>query len=207
MPNSRVRSIVITLSTALAIASAANLHAQAPRPPAPSNAAVPTAVTLPGDYLIGPEDVIGVVFWRETEMSGDQVVRPDGMITVPLIGDIRAAGLRPDELREQLGKAAAKYLTDPNVSVVTRQINSRKFFMTGQVATPGAYPLTGPRSVIQVIALAGGLNEYADAKNIILMRTENGKQRSFKFSYKDVAQGKSLPQNLQLMPGDTIIVP
>lgn len=207
MSSFHTRPGVTTWLVAAAIASAVSSYAQTPRPKVASNAAVPTAVTLPGDYVIGAEDVIGVLFWRETEMSGDQVVRPDGMITLPLIGDVRAAGLRPDELREQLLKAAAKYLTDPNVSVVTRQINSRKVFITGQIATPGAYPLTGPRSVIQIIALAGGLNEYADSKNIILMRTENGRQRSFKFSYKDVAQGKALPQNLQLMPGDTIIVP
>lgn len=207
MPSFHIRHIVTGLFVAAAVASATNVLGQTASQNAPSAAAVPTAVALPSDYVIGPEDVIGVVFWRETEMSGDQVVRPDGMITLPLIGDIRAGGLRPDELRDQLTKAAGKYLTDPHVSVVARQINSRKVFITGQVATPGAYPLSGPRSVIQIIALAGGLSEYADAKNIILMRTENGRQRSFKFSYKDVAQGKALPQNLQLMPGDTIIVP
>jgi polysaccharide export outer membrane protein len=206
MSSAQTRLVVAGVIMA-AIVAATNTQAQSQAQNAVSSAAVPTTVTLPGDYVIGPEDVIGVLFWREAEMSGDQVVRPDGMITVPLIGDIRAAGLRPDELREQLMKAAGRYLTDPNVAVVARQINSRKVFITGQVATPGAYPLTGPRSVIQVIALAGGLSEYADSKNIILMRMENGRQRSYRFSYKDVSQGKALPQNLQLLPGDTIIVP
>lgn len=208
MFNSKTRPLVLAFLAATTLAvGGVDTFAQAAAQNAPNSAAVPTGVTLPSDYVIGPEDVIGVLFWREAEMSGDQVVRPDGMITIPLLGDIRAAGLRPDELREQLGKAAAKYLTDPNVSVVARQIHSRKVFITGQVAAPGAYPLTGPRSVVQVIALAGGLNEYADSKNIMLLRMENGRQRSYKFSYKDVTQGKALPQNLQLMPGDIIIVP
>jgi polysaccharide export outer membrane protein len=168
---------------------------------------VPTAPTLPSDYVIGPEDVIGVIFWREPDMSGDVPVRPDGMITLPLLREVRAAGLRPEELRELLEKAAIKFFTEPNVSVVVRQINSRKIFIVGEVATPGAYPLTGPRTVMQAIALAGGLNEFADSANITIMRMENGRQRSFKFSYKDVARGKALAQNIALQPGDTIVVP
>jgi polysaccharide export outer membrane protein len=96
---------------------------------------------------------------------------------------------------------------DPSVTIVVRQINSRKVFITGEVKTPGAFPLTGPRTVMQVIALAGGLNEWADAKNITVARTENGRQVSFKFNYKDVAQGKKLEQNILLKPGDTVIVP
>jgi polysaccharide biosynthesis/export protein len=172
--------------------------------PAPTAAAAPS---LPADYVIGPEDVLGVVFWRDQDMTGDVTVRPDGMVTLPLLGDVAAAGLTPDVLREQIQKAASKYVQDPSVTIVVRQINSRKVFITGEVKTPGAFPLTGPRTVMQVIALAGGLNEWADAKNITVARTENGRQVSFKFSYKDVAQGKKLEQNILLKPGDTVIVP
>ncbi|HEX2458720.1 MAG TPA: polysaccharide biosynthesis/export family protein [Vicinamibacterales bacterium] len=172
--------------------------------PAPTPAAAPS---LPADYVIGPEDVLGVVFWRDQDMTGDVTVRPDGMVTLPLLGDVAAAGLTPDVLREQIQKAASKYVQDPSVTIVVRQINSRKVFITGEVKTPGAFPLTGPRTVMQVIALAGGLNEWADAKNITVARTENGRQVSFKFNYKDVAQGKKLEQNILLKPGDTVIVP
>ncbi len=188
----------------------ATLGAQAQ--PSGANAATsapvaPTAPTLPADYVIGPEDVLGIVFWRDQDMTGDVTVRPDGMVTLPLLGDMPAAGLTPEALREQIHKAAGKYVQDPNVTIVVRQINSRKVFITGEVKTPGAYPLAGPRTVMQLIALAGGLNEYADAKNITITRTEQGRQQSFRFNYKEVAQGRKLDQNILLKPGDTVIVP
>lgn len=172
-----------------------------------SSDATATGVSVPADYVIGPEDVLGVLFWREQEMSGDVAVRPDGMITLPLVGDVRASGLRPETLRDAIKQAAGKYLTDANVTVVVRQVNSRKVFITGQVTTPGAFPLAGPRTVMQVIALAGGIAEYADAEHISIMRTEQGRTRVFKFNYKDVSRGKKLEQNILLMPGDTVVVP
>jgi polysaccharide export outer membrane protein len=159
------------------------------------------------DYVIGPEDVLGVVFWRDTEMTGDVTVRPDGRITLPLIGELRAAGLTSEQLKTQIQTAATKYLTDANVQVIVRQINSRKVYVTGMVTTPGSYPLTGPRTVMQAIALAGGVTEFADSENISILRTENGKTVSFKFNYKDVSKGRKLEQNLLLQPGDTIVVP
>jgi polysaccharide export outer membrane protein len=174
------------------------------RPPAPEPAG---GIATPVDYLIGPEDVLGIVFWREPEMNGDVTVRPDGRVTLPLIGEMTAVGLKPEALRDQITVAARKYISDANVSVVVRQINSRKVFITGRVTTPGTYSLAGPRNVMQVIALAGGLNEYADAKNITVLRTVGGQQKSFKFNYKDVARGKNLDQNIELQPGDTIVVP
>ena len=177
-------------------------------PPTPSAPAAPSAgVELPADFTIGAEDVLGINFWHEPEMSGDVTVRPDGPITLPLIGDVVAAGLGTEALRQSLQKAAAKYLTEVNVTIVVRQINSRKVFITGEVMHAGAYPLTAPRTVMQLIALAGGLNEYADKNAITITRTENGQQRSFKFRYDDVAHGKGLAQNIMLVPGDTVIVP
>ena len=181
--------------------------AQTPAAPATQPARPPVGVEVPAEYVIGPEDVLGVVFWRDNEMSGDVVVRPDGMITLPLLGDIRAVGLKPDALAAEIKKAALKLLEDPTVSVVVRQINSRKVFITGQVTTPGAHPLTGPRTVMQLIALAGGLTEFADKKNITIVRTEGGQTKSFKLNYNDVARGKKLEQNILLKPGDTVIVP
>jgi polysaccharide export outer membrane protein len=200
-PKPGFRTILLTLcATAI---FAAPSWAQAP---APAGSAA-QAVTVPANYVIGPEDVLGIVFWRETEMSGDVTVRPDGRITLPLIGEIQAEGQRPQALRDQIQLAAGKYMTDANVSVVVRQIHSRKVFITGNVTNPGGFPLVGPRNVMQVIALAGGLTEYADSKNITIVRDENGRSRSFKFNYKDVAKGKKLEQNIQLQPGDTVVVP
>jgi polysaccharide export outer membrane protein len=174
-------------------------------PTAPAAAAEGMAV--PSDYVIGAEDVIGVVFWRDQEMSGDVTVRPDGRITLPLIGDLTAAGLKPEALKDVVEKAANRYVSDANVTIVVRQINSRKVFITGEVATPGAYPLIGPRTVMQLIALAGGLNEYADASNLSIMRQEGGSTKYFKFNYKEVSRGRKLEQNIQLKPGDTVVVP
>ena len=126
---------------------------------APAPATQPAGQVAPSDYRIGAEDVLGVVFWREMEMSGDVSVRPDGMITVPLLGDVRAIGLSTDQLKDLLQKNASKFLADPNVTVVVRQINSRKFFVTGQVHQSGAFALIQPRNVMQAIAMAGGLSE------------------------------------------------
>lgn len=207
-----------TLALALAASSPTFAAAQTPAPAAgqaspvsPARPAAPSAVTgvaVPTDYVIGPEDVLGVVFWREPEMSGDVAVRPDGRITLPLLGDLPASGVTPEILRDRIQTAAQKYLTDANVTVVVRQLNSRKVFVTGEVRTPAAYPLAGPRTVMQIIALAGGLNEYAKSDKITVIRTEaNGQTRSFKFNYKDVSKGRQLQQNIQLLPGDTVVVP
>jgi polysaccharide export outer membrane protein len=202
------RSVTLVLLQAICCC-AGIAAAQAPSPSAPQarSADRTNGVALTSDYVIGPEDVLGVVFWREPEMSGDITVRPDGRITLTLLGEIQAEGLLPQTLRDQIQTAAGKYLTDPNVAVVVRQINSRKVFITGRVTTPGTYALAGPRTVMQLIALAGGLTEYADSKNITILRNDGGRPRSFKFNYRDVAQGKKLVQNIQLQPGDTVVVP
>jgi polysaccharide export outer membrane protein len=118
-----------------------------------------------------------------------------------------AAGLRPELLQQQIGKAAEKYITDPNVAVVVRAINSRRVFVTGQVTVPGPHPLKGPLTVMQVISMAGGLTEFANPKGITILRQSGGTTETFKFNYKDVSRGKNTQQNIQLMPGDTIVVP
>ncbi len=180
-------------------------------PPAPT-AATPAvggpAVTPPAGYTIGPDDVLGVLFWREKDLSVEQVtVRPDGMITLPLVNDIKAAGLTPEQLRDEVMKAANRFVEDPNATIVVRQINSRRFYVTGQVGKPGTYALLSNTTILQALALAGGLAEYAKGNDIVLMRTENGKTKTFPFRYKDVIKGKNLEQNIELRPGDTLVVP
>jgi polysaccharide biosynthesis/export protein len=181
--------------------------AQAPADQMPGAPAQPAGAILPDDYVIGPEDVVAVLFWREPDMSGDFTVRPDGKITLPLIGDTVAIGLKPEGLRNEIQKAAAKFLADANVTVIIKQINSRKVFITGQVNQPGAFALASPRTVLQLIALAGGLNEFADGDHITIMRTAGGQTHVFKFNYKAVSKGNNLAQNIQLAPGDTVVVP
>jgi polysaccharide export outer membrane protein len=180
--------------------------ARSATPPAKPPATGPS-VTVASDFTIGPEDVLGVLFWRDQEMSGDVTVRPDGMITLPLVRDVKAAGLTPDQLADAIQKAAAEYIAEPSVTVVVRQINSRKVFITGEVAKPGAYPLPSSMTVMQLIAVAGGLTEFADTKGISIMRVEGGQSKTFPFNYKDVAKGKKREQNIVLKPGDTVVVP
>ena len=178
----------------------------APKPAAPTPTA-PQGVPTPADYVIGPDDLLTVVYWRDKELSGDVAVRPDGKISLPLLNDIQAAGLTPEQLRVAVTAAAGKFLEEPTVTVVVRQINSRRVYITGQVGKPGPYNLSGPMTVLQLIATAGGVLEYADTKNIVLMRNENGKPVSYPFNYKDVIKRKNLKQNIELKPGDTVIVP
>jgi len=205
-PVSGGRLSIFTLVGLLALAV---VHGQAPQPqsPRPLPPAATSGASVPVDYVIGPEDVLGVVVWKNAEMSGDVTVRPDGMVTLPLVGDVKAVGLTPSALRDVLTKAAAKYYENINLTVVVRQINSKKVFITGEVRAPGSQLLTGPRTVLQLIALAGGLTEYADAENITVMRSQGGKTVTFKFNYKDVSRGRKLDQNIDLVPGDTVVVP
>jgi polysaccharide export outer membrane protein len=177
---------------------AAAVAAAAPRPTDP---------VIPPGYVIGADDELSIVFWKDKEMSADAQVRPDGRIALPLINEVQAAGLTPDQLREKITEESKKYMEDANVTVVVRQINSRKVFITGEINKPGTYPLTTPITVMQLIAMAGGLREYADAKKIVIMRTENGKPQRLPFNYKSIIEGKNLQQNIELKPGDTVVVP
>ena len=121
---------------------------------------------------------------------------------------MHAAGLTPGQLHDMLVEESKKYVEDPNVTVVVKQINSRKVFITGEVNKPGPYPLMAPTTtVLQLLAVAGGLREYAHSEKIAIMRTENGKPVSFLFNYKEFVKNKNLKQNIDLKPGDTIIVP
>ncbi len=188
----------------LALGGGAIAAAQAPA--TPPDVAAHAAVASP-EYVIGPEDVLSIIFWREKDMSAEVAVRPDGKISLPLLNDVEVAGLTPTQLCDRITESAKRFVEDPNVSVVVRQINSRKVFVIGEVSKPGPYPLTGPTTVLQMIAIAGGLREYADAKHIIIMRVNNGHTVGFPFNYRDVSNRKNLGQNLELKPGDTIVVP
>src|SRR5512144_656286 len=135
-------------------------------------------------------------------MSTEVTVRPDGRITLPLINEVSASGLTPEALRDTLMTAAAKFVEDPTVSVVVKAINSRKVFITGQVAKPGPYALMDTTTVLQMLATAGGPTEYAKTDKITIVRRENGKDVAHQFNYKSVSQGKGLAQNIELKPGD-----
>src|SRR5262245_31610971 len=178
-----------------------------PTPPPAVAAATAAAVNPPPGYVIGADDILSIVYWKDKDMTTDVQVRPDGRISLSLLNEVTAAGLTPDQLRERLTDESKKYMEDANITVVVKQINSRKVFITGQVAKQGPYSITGPTTVMQLISLAGGLAEFADGKNIVVLRTENGRQVAHKVNYRDVMAGKKLAQNIELKPGDTVLVP
>ncbi|MEP6914321.1 MAG: polysaccharide biosynthesis/export family protein [Acidobacteriota bacterium] len=178
--------------------------APSPSQSAPSSGAAADAL----DYRIGPGDVLAIRFWRDNDLSAEVVVRPDGLITLPVLNEVEAVGLTTEELRERVAEKALKFVTQPPVvSVFVRQIRSRSVYITGRVVRPGTYSLNGPLTVVQLIALAGGLGEYAKSKEIVILRAEGDKQVSFRFNYKDVVNLRALTQNIALRPGDTVIVP
>jgi polysaccharide biosynthesis/export protein len=184
----------------------------APAIPAPIAATAPAVTAAAGvavapDYVIGSDDVLSVVFWRDKELTADVTVRPDGNISIPLINDVHAAGLTPAQLKDRIAEEAKKYIEDPSVTVVVKDIKSRRVFITGEVRKPGPYVLTGQMSVLQLISVAGGLADYAKPEKISIVRNEAGKPQSYKFNYKEVLEGKKLAQNIELKPGDTVIVP
>lgn len=152
-----LRTLLLVL-LALVIAGEGQTLAQEPAPE--------RGVATEAGFTIGPEDVLGILVWREADVSGDVTVRADGMITLPLIRDVQAAGLTTDELAERIQTSLREYITDASVTVILRQMNSRKVFITGEVGKPGAYPLASPTTVIQLIAVAGGVTEFADANQI-----------------------------------------
>lgn len=157
----------------------------------------------PNTYMIGAEDVLYIGVFHEQEMSRAVSVRPDGKITMPLIGDLQAEGLTPERLRTQLKQALTSYMNDPDVTVTVVAANSKKYTITGEVMRPGPYPLIVKTTVFEALSNAGGFRDFANTSKIIIMR---GKER-IKFNYKDVLKGKKLEQNIYLEPGDIIIVP
>jgi polysaccharide biosynthesis/export protein len=185
--------------------------------PAPASPAAPAAKTAKADakvaaggapvdlkaYVIGPEDVLKIQVWREPELSGTFAVRPDGKISLPLVGEIEAAGVTPEKLSDGIKQGLEKVMTHPEVTVGVEQVNSKKYYIQGEINKPGSYPLVIPTTVLEALVNAGGFRDFANTKKIIVLR---GNQR-LKFNYKEVTKGKKMEQNILLQPGDQIIVP
>jgi polysaccharide export outer membrane protein len=156
----------------------------------------------PKTFKIGPEDVLAIDVWKEPDLSGLVQVRPDGRISPRLIPEVEVAGLTPDQLSEKLRAEFGKLVLNPIVQVVVREVRSRKYYINGNVSKTGAFPLVVPITVLEALTIAGGLNEWADKKNIIIMRGD----KRLKFNYKDVIKGKNMSQNIFLENGDFVIV-
>ena len=202
-----VASLLVFCAAWLAAAQAPKTPEPAKPAPSASAPAVPAGPALPADYVVGAEDVLSVVFWRERDMSADVLVRPDGRISLPLLNDVEVAGLTPDQVRERVTELARKFVEEPSATVVVKQINSRKVYITGNVERPGPFPLLRPTTILQLISLAGGLKEFAKSGDIVVVRVDGAQQATFPFNYDDVKNRKNLTQNILLKPGDTVIVP
>ena len=197
------RGNTLLLAFLLVLTAAQLIAQQKPeksRPPA-------TVATEDPDYIIGPEDVLSINVWKEPEISSQVPVRPDGKISIPLLNDVQAAGLKPMELAAAITQGLKKYLEEPRVTVVVTQINSRRYFVLGEVPRPGAFPLLPSMTVLQALSSAGGLSQYANASKVYILRKENGRQVKYSFNYKEVVKGHNPEQNILLKPGDTIVVP
>ena len=170
--------------------------------------AEPPAVSqaLPSDYVIGADDQLKISVWNETNLSETVPVRPDGKISMPLLNDVDAAGLTPTQLKDSITEKLRKFISDPRVTIVVLAMNSRRVFVTGEVNHTGPMTLLPHMTVLQALAQAG-FTQFANVKNIYLLRTENGKQSRIAFNYKEVVKGRRAEENIQLKPGDTIVVP
>lgn len=213
-------SVVLTVVSGLWLASlmAAPAFAQkesAPAPPANSSASARSDASTapiksdsgvavdPKTYVIGAQDVLSIKVWREQDFTGLYTVRPDGKITLPLIGDVQASGLTPERLGDQLKQGLSNYINSPDVSVSLQTVGSKKFYITGEVNRPGEYVLAIPTKVFDALSNSGGFRDFANKKKIIIIR---GTDR-LKFNYQDILKGKNLEQNIFLENGDTVVVP
>ncbi len=173
----------------------------------PHSQADPLLINSPS-YLLGPEDIIQVVVWKDESLTRTVVIRPDGKISLPLLGEVHAAGLRPAALASEIKNSLQRYYKDiPEVAVIVTEINSFSFFVLGEVVVPGKHLLRRETTLLQALSLVGGFKEYADTKHLLLLRKEGSEEKRININYKNIINGKNPEDNLLLKAGDTIIVP
>jgi polysaccharide biosynthesis/export protein len=192
--------VLIALTQVVPPVIAAPPGASAPEAPARSS----------GDpdlqYRIGVEDLLAISVWRDTDLTREVPVRPDGRISLPLLQDIDAAGKTPKELGEEIQRRLKEYLSSPSVTVIVREVNSLKAYFLGEIRTPGPVLMRSPVRLLQGIAMAGGLTEFGGRNGIILYRKTASGEKTIELSYRDLVTGKKPDDNLLLEPGDTVIV-
>ncbi len=172
--------------------------------------AVDSSLAKPHDdsFVIGNDDLLAINVWKEPDISRSIPVRSDGKISLPLAGEIQAAGRTPLKLEQDIAARLKNYISEPEVTVIVQQINSQKINVLGMVAKPGSYPLTNSATVLDAIAVAGGFRDFAKKKSIYILRQNaDGTQTRLPFNYNDVIKGQNLSQNVRLQPRDTIVVP
>jgi polysaccharide biosynthesis/export protein len=198
------RTIVILFGTVFMLGSLPAWTQNAPSSGAP-NSKQPLPQVSPS-YVIGPDDTLFVSVWKEPDLTATLPVRADGMISLPLLNDVQAAGLTPMQLAASITEKLKKFVADPRVTVVVTQMNSQRVYVTGEVMHSGAMNLTPDMTVLQALATAG-FTQFANTKGIYVLRNENGTQKRFPVNYKKLIKGEGNDQNIPLKPGDTIVVP
>ena len=199
----------------LAVAAATAICTLAPRPAAagphppalsePDKKPAPQAPSIPDEYRMSPGDKLRIEVYKDAQLSQSVQVRPDGKVTLPLIGDIEAAGRTPIELRDTIGAALKEYITKPTVTVIVVEATTATAYVTGEVNHPGAVTLQAPLTILQALALAGGLKDFADTKNIRILRKGPTGVQMITFNYKEAVKSARAP--VYLRPGDTVVVP
>jgi polysaccharide biosynthesis/export protein len=168
-----------------------------------------TAPAVENDkFIIGPNDVLMVNVWKEPDITRSLPVRPDGKISLPLAGDIEAAGRTPKQVQDEITQKLQAFISNPVVTVIVQEIKSQTYNVLGEVARPGSFVLAKPVTVLDALAQAGGFKDFAKRKSVyVLRKTADGKQEKLPFNYSDVVKGKHLEQNVELKPNDTVVVP
>ena len=199
---------MVTITSALAISIPATRSAN-------SGSSSTSCIIAPYDEIrirswpsasIGPDDVLHVAVWKEADLTATVPVRPDGKISLPLLDDVLASGMTPKQLADSIKEKLRKYIADPRVTIVVTQINSKRIYLVGEVAHPGATPMLPNMTVLQALSSAG-ISQFANTKRIYVLRTENGKQQKLPVNYSKLVKGEQIEQNYLLQPGDTIVVP
>ena len=176
-------------------------------PPASPPQSQPASAAPSEDFVIGPEDVLEISVWREPDLTMKAVVRPDGKIGVRLLNDVQASGLTTKQLQDRLQTDFSRFVSEPVVTVIITEVRSQMVHIIGSVPRPGVYPLGAPLTVMEILARAGGLADFAKKEEIAIVRTEGGKTQRLLFNYKAFVEGKNLQQNIQMKNGDVIVVP
>jgi polysaccharide export outer membrane protein len=200
----RLPLVAAILLLALLASHARAEEASMSRPPAPSTQ---ERSGERGDFQIGPEDVLDIAVWNNTAISRTVPVRPDGMISLPLLNDIRASGLTPMELRDLLIRKLAEYMPSPEVSVIVREVHSCKVTVMGEVKNPGRYEIRSRATVLDAIAQAGGFTEFASRSRVAILRPDGRTLLRIPIRYREAVSGTGDEARISLKPGDTIVVP
>jgi len=188
-------------------AAASSTTASAPAAPIAA-ASTDSTTSQAASYVVGEADVLRVNVWKQPELSQANVrVRPDGMVSLPLIGDVKVSGMTPVQIEARLVAGLKSYVNEPRVTVAVIEVASKMVYVTGEIARPGAYPLVGPVDILQLIAKAGGVTPYAHRKSMFVLRQVEGSKQKLSVNYNQIIRGKSPEQNINLQPGDTVVVP